>query len=61
LPDDGKNFAGIDREGFGPRKGRFGFEGRPANEEIKKLYVHKRVPDEYRPKGAANPIRYVGC
>jgi hypothetical protein len=37
------------------------FEGRPANEEIKKLYVHKRVPDEYRPKGAANPIRYVGC
>jgi hypothetical protein len=61
LPDDGMNFASIDREGYGPRKGRFGFEGDEASEEIKELYVYKRVPDEYRPKGAANPIRYVGC
>jgi hypothetical protein len=39
--------------------GRLGFLGREANEEIKKLYVGKRVPDEYRRPGAANPIKYT--
>lgn len=39
--------------------GRLAFIGREANEEIKGLYVGKRVPDEYRKPGAANPIKYT--
>jgi hypothetical protein len=26
---------------------------------MKRLYVGKRVPDEYRKRGAANPIKYT--
>jgi hypothetical protein len=26
---------------------------------MQRLYVGKRVPDEYRKKGAANPIKYA--
>jgi hypothetical protein len=40
------------------RPGRLGFVGREAPAEIRHLYVGKRVPDQYRPRGAANPIRY---
>lgn len=39
--------------------GRLGFVGREAPDEIKRLYLHKRVPDEYRKRGAANPIKYT--
>lgn len=39
--------------------GRFGFEGREADEAVRKLYVGKRIPDRYRARGAANPIRYI--
>jgi hypothetical protein len=39
--------------------GRWGFEGEEASETIRKQYIGKRVPDKYRPKGAANPVRYV--
>ncbi len=39
--------------------GRFGFNGEEAPDEIKKLYVGKKVPDEYRKPGAANPIKYT--
>jgi uncharacterized protein len=39
--------------------GRYGFVGRDAPEDIQKLYVGKRVPDEYRKRGASNPIKYV--
>jgi uncharacterized protein len=39
--------------------GRLGFVGRTAPEEIRQLYVGKRVPDEYRKRGAANPIKYT--
>ena len=38
---------------------RLGFVGEEAPEDIKKLYVGKRVPDEYRKRGAANPIKYT--
>jgi uncharacterized protein len=38
---------------------RLGFEGREAPEDIKRLYIGKRVPDEYRKRGAANPIKYT--
>jgi len=39
--------------------GRLGFIGHEACDEIKRLYVGKRVPDEYREPGAANPIKYT--
>ena len=42
-----------------PVSGRLGFVGREAPPEVRKLYVGKRVPDEYRRRGAANPIRYT--
>ena len=47
------NFPGRE-----PRPGRFGFVAEEASEDLKKLYVGKRVPDEYRKRGSANPIRY---
>jgi hypothetical protein len=39
--------------------GRWGFEGEPAEENTQNLYKGKRVPDQYRAKGAANPIRFI--
>ncbi|MBP7049459.1 MAG: hypothetical protein KBE65_00425 [Phycisphaerae bacterium] len=39
--------------------GRLGFIGCEASDEIKRLYVGKRVPDEFRKPGAANPIKYT--
>lgn len=39
--------------------GRYGFVGREASAELQKLYVGRRLPDEYRKRGAANPIRYA--
>ena len=51
LEATAENFPGRD-----PVPGRFGFEGEVAPDDIKKLYVRKRVPDEYRKYGAANPI-----
>jgi uncharacterized protein len=40
------------------RPGRIGFEGEFASPEIAELYLRKKVPDEYRKRGAANPIKY---
>lgn len=54
LEATSKNFPG--RQGV---PGRYGFNGRTAREEIRRLYVNKRVPDEYRKRGAANPIKYA--
>ncbi len=48
------NFPGRE-----PVPGRFGFIGREATSEVKAVYVGKRVPDEYRKRGAANPIKYT--
>jgi uncharacterized protein len=39
--------------------GRYGFRGREAPPEIQEQYVGKRVPDEFRKPGAANPIKYT--
>ena len=38
---------------------RLGFVGREAPPDIQALYVGRRVPDEFRKRGAANPIRYT--
>lgn len=53
LPATPGNFPGR-----GEIEGRFGFVGKEAPAEILKLYVGKRVPDEYRKRGASNPIKY---
>jgi hypothetical protein len=39
--------------------GRLGFVGREASDEIKALYLNKSIPDEFRKRGAANPIKYT--
>jgi hypothetical protein len=45
--------------GRGDAPGRVGFEGQEAPADIRNLYLWKRVPDEYRKRGAANPIKYT--
>ncbi len=54
YPADAEYFPG-----FQPIPSRSGFVGSVASDEISEKYVHKRVPDKYRKKGAANPIRYT--
>jgi hypothetical protein len=54
APSSGQHFPGRD-----PVPGRFGFIGAEAPDAIKSLYVGRRVPDEYRKPGSANPIRYT--
>jgi hypothetical protein len=54
LPATAENFPGRE-----PMEGRFGFVGGEAAGEIKSLYVGTQVPEEYRKRGAANPIRYT--
>ena len=49
-----ENFPGHE-----PVPGRFGFVGTEAPESMRDLYVGKRVPDEMRKPGSANPIRYA--
>jgi hypothetical protein len=39
--------------------GRWGFIGVEASPPVRALYVGKRVPDEFRKRGAANPIKYT--
>lgn len=39
--------------------GRLGFIGHEAPADLRARYVGKRVPDEYRKRGAANPIKYT--
>jgi len=38
--------------------GRYGFVGCEAPLEFQKLYVGKRTPEEFRKRGASNPIKY---
>jgi len=49
----------LDRAEDGGAPGRYGFIGKEAPDEIKKLYVDKLVPGKYQKKGAQNPIRYT--
>lgn len=54
LEATAENFPGRE-----PVPGRFGFVGMEAPQAIGSLYIGKRVPDEYRKPGSANPIRYT--
>lgn len=49
-----ENFPGRE-----PVPGRYGFVGQWASQEIQDRFVGARIPDSYRERGAANPIRYV--
>lgn len=49
-----ENFPGRE-----PVPGRLGFVGEDAPRELREQYVGKRVPDKYRKRGAANPIKYT--
>jgi uncharacterized protein len=40
-------------------EGRYGFKGHEAPVELQQQYVGKRTPDEFRKKGASNPIKYT--
>jgi len=53
LPATALNFPG-----FGDALGRWGFVGQKVPDDIGRLYIGKRVPDKYRRRGAANPIKY---
>lgn len=62
LPATTENFPEfpiVDANRTGSRQGRYGFRGNDAPDEVKKLYLQRRLPDKLRKRGAANPIRYV--
>lgn len=50
-----ENFPGLG----GTVPGRLGFVGHEAPASLQDLYVGKRVPDEYRKRGASYPIKYT--
>lgn len=54
LAATAENFPGRE-----PAPGRFGFVGSEGPTALKSLYVGKRVPDDFRRPGSANPIRYT--
>lgn len=58
LPANSTNFPGRWMENDGS-EGRYGFVGGEAPTDVRRRYVGKRVPDKFRKKGAANPIKYT--
>lgn len=40
------------------RSGRYEFIGKEASEDIRKMFVNKRIPAKYRKKGMASPVLY---
>lgn len=54
LPATAENFPG--REAV---PGRFGFRGHEAPTEMASTYLRRRIPDEFRKRGAANPVKYT--
>ena len=59
VADDWLPAIAADFPGHEDAPGRVAFIGREASPELRAEYVGKRVPDEYRKKGAANPIKYT--
>lgn len=54
LPATAEDFPGRE-----PVAGRYGFIGSDAPDDVRRMYIGKRLPDEYRKPGAANPIKYT--
>lgn len=59
IADDWLDATAENFPGREDMPGRLGFVGREAPADISTVYVGKRVPDEYRKRGAANPIKYT--
>ncbi|MCX5632772.1 MAG: hypothetical protein NTW93_03735 [Phycisphaerae bacterium] len=59
VADDWLDATAANFPGRANLPGRLGFIGREAPPKIQALYVGKRVPDKYRKRGAANPIKYT--
>ena len=59
VADDWLDATAANFPGRDDIPGRLGFVGREAPADIQKLYVGKPVPDEYRKRGAAYPIKYT--
>ena len=57
IADDWLEATAANFPGRQDSPGRYGFNGREAPDDMQRLYVGKRVPDEYRKRGAANPIK----
>ncbi len=55
LPATIKNFPGLEDRDI---PDRWGFVGDPAEDAVWQHYVRKRVPEQYRRRGAANPVRF---
>jgi hypothetical protein len=62
LPAREENFPDVPAShgNWEHQDGRSGFRGRKGPDDVRKLYVNKRVPKRLRKRGAAGPIRYVG-
>ena len=56
LPATKENFPELNET----IAGRFGFYGEslPENNEVRQKYQRKRLPEEYRKRGASNPVKY---
>lgn len=59
VADDWLDATSANFPGRSGVPGRLGFVGREAPDQIKRAYIHRRVPDQFRRRGAANPIRYT--
>lgn len=59
VADDWLDATAANFPGRDDVPGRLGFVGHEAPPAIARIYVGKRVPDEYRKRGAANPIKYT--
>jgi len=59
VPEEWLDATEANFPGRESRPDRIGFLGHEADPDIAKLYVGKRVPEAYRKRGAANPIRYT--
>ena len=40
------------------REGRYEFTGKEAPEDIRSMFINKRIPEKYRKKGMASPVLY---
>lgn len=59
IADEWLEATALNFPGRRDAPGRYGFNGHDAPDDIQLAYVGKRIPDEYRKRGAANPIKYV--
>jgi hypothetical protein len=59
VPDEWLEATCANFPGRSDEAGRLGFVGYEAPNQVRSFYVGKRVPDEFRKPGAANPVKYT--